>query len=215
MVTLRRIAADLKLKPMYRKKILSRMIQYYQNRAETEGSDAAGGAEYLLGLNMDQLTRKERAGICETLIQQDYMKEAWVRICRYGAEDIKKTRLLKLCSQMILQQVADEDDLLLLICCDLFSAGKYDSVLLDYLCEHFNGSGKQMFRILNQAVRERVTVYDMPERLLAQMLFTGETNRMDSVFDWYVADRQGVFPVHEEEKTRRAFGEGLFYHEIL
>lgn len=189
-VTLRRIAADLKLKPMYRKRILSRMIQYYQNRAEAEGSDAAGGAEYLLSLNMDRLTRKERAGICETLIQQDYMKEAWARICRYGAEDIKRARLLKLCSQMILQHVANEDDILLLICCDLFSAGKYDSVLLDYLCEHFNGSGKQMFRILNQAVRERVPVYDMPERLLAQMLFTGETNRMDAVFDWYAAGKK-------------------------
>lgn len=189
-VTLRRIASDLKLKPMYRKKILFRMIQYYQNRAEEEGSDAAGGAEYLLGLNMDRLTREERAGICDTLIQQDYMKEAWGRICRYGAEDIKKSRLLKLCSRMILEQPGNEDPILLTICCDLFSEGKYDSVLLDYLCEHFNGSGKQMFKILNQAVREKDPTYDMPERLLAQMLFTGETARMDSVFDWYVAGKR-------------------------
>ncbi len=189
-MALRRIAADLRFKPMYRKKILIRMVQYYQGLAETEGTDAAGGAEYLLGLNMDRLTRQERAGICETLIQQDYIREAWARIRRYGVEDIRRTRLLKLCSRLILNRVSDEDETLLLLSCDLFSEGKHDSVVLDYLCEHFNGSGKQMFRILNQAVRERIVLYDMPERLLAQMLFTGETERMDQVFDWYAAGKK-------------------------
>ena len=189
-MTLERIAADLKLKPMYRKKILLRMIQYYQKRAEKEGSAAAGGAGYLIGLNMDRLTRKERAGICETLIQQDYIQEAWVRARKYGFEDIRNTRLLKLCTQMLQQRISGEEDILLLLACRLFSEGKYDGILLDFLCENFNGSGKQMFRILNQAIREKIRVYDMPERLLAQMLFTGETERMDQVFDWYVAGKK-------------------------
>ncbi len=189
-MTLRRIAADLRLKPMYRKKILIRMVQYYQKIAEAEGTDAAGGTEYLLGLNMERLTRQERAGICETLIQQDYIREAWARICRYGSEGIRRARLLKLCSRMILSPFHDEDETLLLLSCDLFSEGKHDSVVLDYLCEHFNGSGKQMYRILNQAVREKILVYDMPERLLAQMLFTGATERIDQVFDWYAAGKK-------------------------
>ncbi len=189
-MTLERISSDLKFKSLYRRRILSRIIQYYQSRAETEGNAAAGGGEYLLGINMDRLTRKERVGICETLIQQDYVKEAWARILRYGSEDIKKTRLLKMCSQMILQQIFDEDEPLLTLACDLFSKGKHDGVMLDYLCEYFNGSGKQMYKILNQAVRERVEVYDLPERLLAQQLFTGETDRMDQVFDWYAAGKK-------------------------
>lgn len=189
-MALERLSSELKLKPMYKRKILGRVIQYYQGRAESEGNVAAGGGEYLLGLDMDRLTRKERVGICETLIQQDYIRETWARICRYGIEDIKKTRLMKLCSQMILQHVLEEDEMLLTLSCDLFSKGKYDEVMLDYLCEYFNGSGKQMFKILNQAVRERAEVYDLPERLLAQQLFTGETERMDQVFDWYAAGKK-------------------------
>ena len=47
-----------------------------------------------------------------------------------------------------------------------------------------------MYRILNQAVREKILVYDMPERLLAQMLFTGATERIDQVFDWYAAGKK-------------------------
>lgn len=190
LMTLERILSDMKLKPLYKKRILTRIIEYYQNRAETEGTSTAGGGEYLLGLNMERLSRLERAGVCETLIQQDYIREAWGRIRRYGAEEVKSQRLLKLCSRMIVQHQPDEDEALLLLSCDLFSQGKYDAVLLDYLCEYFNGSSKQMFRILNQAVRERVEVYDLPERLLAQQLFTGETDRMDSVFDWYVAGKR-------------------------
>ncbi len=190
LMTLERILSDMKLKSLYKKRILTRIIEYYQNRSETEGIGTTGGGEYLLSLNMERLSRLERAGVCETLIQQDYMKEAWIRIRRYGAEDVKSQRLLKLCSRMIVQHQPDEDEALLLLSCDLFSKGKYDGVVLDYLCQYFNGSAKQMFRILNQAVRERVEVYDLPERLLAQQLFTGETDRMDPVFDWYVAGKK-------------------------
>lgn len=189
-MTLERIAGDLKLKPVYRKKILLRIIQYYQKRAKKEGNDVPGSAGYLVNLNMDRLTRQERAGICEILIQQGYISEAWARARKYGFEDIRNTRLLKLCTQMLKRQVSSEENTLLTLSCKLFSEGKYDGILLDFLCEHFNGSGKQMFRILNQAVREKIRVYDMPERLLAQMLFTGETERMDQVFDWYVAGKK-------------------------
>ena len=47
-------------------------------------------------------------------------------------------------------------------------------MILDYLCEYFNGSAMQMFKVLSQGEREHIETYDLPERLLAQMMFTGE-----------------------------------------
>ena len=187
---LERAASDLDLRALYQRRILSAVIRYYQDKLGTEDEQAGGEADYLLTLDLDRLGRKERIGVCETLISQEYIREAYEIIRKYGCEGIRTSRLLKLCTRMILQKLFDEDDVLLQISCKVFSEDKYDSVVLDYLCEHFNGSTKQMFRILSQGVREHVDLYDMPERLLAQMMFTGETDRIDQVFEWYASGKK-------------------------
>ena len=70
---------------------------------------------------------------------------------------------------MILQKVFDQDELLLHLSFVSFDRGLYDSVILDYLCEHFNGTVDQMYRVLKAGVAEHVETYDLEERLLAQM----------------------------------------------
>lgn len=183
-MTLQKASADLPLHPLYLRKIMSCVIRYYQDRLEEdEGFDTE--ADYLMDLDLDALSRAERASVCETLIHRDYVREAYDLVRQYGAEGIRSAYLMKLCSRMILFRMFDADELLLNLSAMVFSQGKHDEVILDYLCSHFNGSTKLMYQILSQAVREKIGLYDMPERLLAQMIFTGETAWMDQVFDWY------------------------------
>lgn len=189
LLMLRRAQSELKLRPLYKKRMITQMIAYYIDHMDLEDPGAVRDADFLMDLDLDRLERKERAGVLETLILQEYDREAYELICRYGFEGVRGKRLLKLCVKMILNQLFDEDDTLLSISCNLFSEGLYDSVLLDYLCEHFNGSTKLMYKILSCAKREHVEVYDLPERLLAQMMFTGETGYLDQVFDWYMEGR--------------------------
>ena len=66
----------------------------------------------------------------------------------------------------------------------------YKRQLLDYLCEHFNGNSEQMYELLVQSEKEHVEFYDLPERLLAQMMFSGETEHMDPVYDCYRSGKQ-------------------------
>ena len=188
--TLQRAFAELGLNPLYRKRILSALIAWYQEQMAAKEDVAGSEVDYLLQLDLNELNRKERAGVCETLIQAEYIREAYEIIRQYGSEEIRSSRLLKLCTKMILNRLFDQDETLLQLACHVFSQDKYDGVILDYLCEHFNGSAKQMYKILNQGIREHVDVYDMPERLLAQMIFTGETDRIDQVFDWYASGKK-------------------------
>ncbi|MCI8866143.1 MAG: hypothetical protein HFG60_12910 [Lachnospiraceae bacterium] len=188
---LERISSGLKVKPLFRKKILAQMIQYYQGHPE-DGGQGDFVADYLMGLDMERMDRQERAGVCGILIQKNRMREAWERVRRYGCEGMDSAKLLKMCSSLVSWKTGDEGGKLLLLACSLFSQGKYDPVTMNYLCRCFNGSGKQMFKILNQAVRGKGKVYDLPERLLAQMLFTGETDRVDQVFDWYMAEKEAM-----------------------
>lgn len=187
---------DGRLQPLYQRLLLSRIIEYYQNALPDVGEEDSaallaeeGGAEggtYLARLDKRLLTKEERLGICETLISRNYMEEAFAMIREFGCEGIQSKRLLKLCTKMILQNLFDEDALLLQLAYRVFLDGMSDSVILDYLCEHYNGMTDQMYRVLIQGISEHVETYDLEERLVAQMMFSCCTEKIDRVFSLYM-----------------------------
>ena len=190
---------DGRLQPLYQRLLLSRIIEYYQNMPGIpsnvkEGDsplhpvseDSTEGGAYLVRLDKRLLTKEERLGICETLINRNYVEEAFDMIREFGCEEIQSKRLLKLCTKMILQNLFDEDPLLLHLSYRVFLEGMSDSVILDYLCEHYNGLTNQMYRILLQGISEHVETYDLEERLVAQMMFSGCTETIDRVFSLYM-----------------------------
>lgn len=190
-MVLQKALDGLPVKPLYQQKMLTRIISFYKKQVanEEEAMSEEGGA-YLLRLDKKSLTRSERVGICETLISQNYFVEAFEMIKEFGEDEIRIKRLLKLCSKMILQKLFAEDALLLHLSYRVFAAGQGDGVILDYLCEHYNGANDQMYRILVQAIREHVETYDMEERLLAQLMFTGSDKHLDKVFDFYASRKK-------------------------
>lgn len=203
---------DGRLQPLYQRLLLSRIIEYYQRippnsgegssshtppNADEEDSplrpvneDSTAGGTYLVRLDKRLLTKEERLGICETLINRNYIEEAFDMIREFGCEDIQNKRLLKLCTKMILQNLFDEDPLLLHLSYRVFLEGMNDSVILDYLCEHYNGLTNQMYRILLQGISEHVETYDLEERLVAQMMFSGCTETIDRVFSLYMKKKK-------------------------
>lgn len=187
---LERALTGLKLTPLFEKKLTSCLIDYYQKKAQDEDSEGMADIGCLLMLEKEKLPRNERVSVCETLISQNYLMEAYEMIEQYGIEGISSKRLLKFCTRMILQNLFDEDARLLGIAWEVFRQKAADSIILDYLCEHFNGTSEQMYRILNLSVRNHVETYDLEERLTAQMLFSGATARLDDVFDLYATRKK-------------------------
>lgn len=183
---------EMSLRPLYRRKLLGKVIGCYERRISEreEGEYRGTDTSYLLCLDKRELDAAERKGICETLISQNYCSEAYDMIRDYRLEGVKPELLAKLCGRMILQNLFDQDELLLHLSMDVFSQGLADSVILDYLCEHFNGTVGQMYRVLNEAVGQHVETYDLEERLLAQMMFTGNTELLDRVFSLYVSRKK-------------------------
>lgn len=182
---------ELPVKPLYQQKMLTKIISFYKSRLLNEDEAMEGDAgDYLLRLDKQKLSRDERVDICETLISQNYFAESYDMIRKFGEDKIRKKRLLKLCTKMILQNLFDEDELLLHLSYRVFAAGHGDSVILDYLCEHYNGTSEAMYKILVQAVREHVETYDLEERLLAQLMFSGSDKYLDTVFDFYASRKK-------------------------
>ncbi len=186
---------QLKLHPLYRRELTGQLLRYYEKEADgaapPDGSAEASGSDttVLLNIDRDVLTRDQRVDLCRILTARGYIKEAYKMIRKYGCR-LPGESLRVLCSRKILSELFDQDELLLKLSFSVFEEKNADSVILDYLCEHFNGTSEQMYRILIQGVAEHVETYDLEERLLAQMLFSGETDRMDRVFALYMGRKK-------------------------
>lgn len=170
------------LRPIYKQRLLSKIIEFYQQQSQALEEEGVG---FLLKLDKKVLKKSERISVCNTLIDHNYMEQAFEMIGEFGCEGIAAENLFKLCTKMIFNNLFDEDPLLLYLAYRVFTAEKSDSVILDYLCEHFNGLTDQMVRILMQAVGNHVETYDLEERLTAQMMFSGCHAKLDKVFHLY------------------------------
>lgn len=217
---LERSLTELPLNFLYRKILLSRVIRYYQKQAEdldrvlAEGK-RPGGTEnpctYLLTLDIAALNRQERLSVCSTLICQDYLEEAYLRLKTYGWEGMEWKRLEKLCSKTILANLFDQDYFLLNLSYQVFAQNRADRVILDYLCEHYNGNSIQMYKLLTQSISAQVETYDLEERLLCQMMFSGKTNHLDKTFNFYKNRKKMSDPVKAAYFTTKSIGYFLMH----
>lgn len=181
---LERALRELPLSTLYRKTLMGKVIDYYRKLA---GDEDAGENEcgYLLTLDARAMSQKERLKVCETLISQDYLEEPYKLLRTYGWEGMDVRRLSKLCRKLIRKKLFKEDVFLLKLSFQVFDKGAADGAILNYLCGRFNGSSRQMFKLLSQSVSARAETYDLEERLLCQMMFSGDIEHLDQTFRFY------------------------------
>ncbi len=155
-----------------------------------EGSEKDGHGDRLLRLDLAYASAEDIRKMTEVFIRDNYCDRAFSLIRRYGYESLSPSLLLKLCSRTCVEQLFAPDPLLLEACYCCMDRRRNDAVILEYLCRHFNGSSERMYRVLSRAMRYRAPLYDLPERLLGQMLFTGARQGIDEVFEAYKGQGQ-------------------------
>ena len=69
------------------------------------------------------------------------------------------------------------------LCLSIFRMHKYEESILEYLAGYYCGPAETMEAVWRAAREFELNVYDLEERLLAQMLFTGEMRK--SAFEIY------------------------------
>ena len=190
------------LRDLFSRKLTSQIVEGTlagpKSLMETVKESLAGGAQTevtsesssarLLRVDTRYASREDALRMLEAFIEDDYCDKAFSMMERYGYEQIKPSLLLKLCSRTCVEQLFAKNALLLQACFFCLERRRSDEVILEYLCRYFNGSSEQMLHVLLKAGQYHGELYDMPERLLCQMLFTGWREGIDEVFDAY---RQG------------------------
>lgn len=150
----------------FRQDIVRQLCDYYMDIRDYDKVE-----EYLLKLDFGLLPTKERARFIEMLINRGLYGKAYEVVKAYGPEGISPKRLVRLCSRLIAADEVEED--LLELTYYVFSKGKYDENMLEYLTKYFYGPNGQMDEIWRAAKRFDVDTYEIGERILIQMLFTG------------------------------------------
>ncbi len=166
----------------YKKKLVNYLIDYYHENPEDEEME-----EFLDTIKISGLTREKINKLAEIYIAIGRYDRVTDIIEKYGYRGIDTRKLFKYCIRMIRKDDFDlEDDLLVECAAYVFDDKKYNEVILEYLCKYYNGTTSKMLEIWRISKEFDFESRDLEERLIAQILFTGnKLGSISTIYDSY------------------------------
>ena len=136
--------------------------------------------------NYKLMTAEDRRFMIEQLIENHVFEQAYEMLQLYGYDTIGSGYRVTLCSYKITDNYFEEDDFLVGLASETFSTGKYNDVILSYLCRYYNGPTKHMTLIWKASKEFDIDTFDMEERIITQMLYsTDYVEQIDEIYETY------------------------------
>ncbi len=175
---MKRVAASEFTLEEIQKEIRGRLLHYYYDNDKMRELDA-----YLAELTPEQVSCADFALVVRFMVTRGMYEKAYEWIRMRGGEGIEAKLIVRLCSRLLAQDGMIEDASMTALAYTAFWAGKYDENILVYLCKFFKGTVKEMRDIWKAAEAFGVDAYELGERILVQMLYTGA----------YIGDKNLIF----------------------
>ncbi len=153
----------------YRNDLGMKLLQYYYALDAPEELD-----RFLLRLEPRLMNSRDRAEALRCLILRGMYDTAYEWLGTYGPEKLAPKLIVRLCSRLLEYEEYTENDQMAALTYFAFRKGKYDENVLRYLSGYFIGTVKEMGELWRACDRFDTGCYELSERLLIQMLFTGE-----------------------------------------
>lgn len=165
----------------YRAELLPAAIDYYSENHHEESME-----QYLKKVEFRHISPKSRILLVELLAELHLYEEAYYQVEQYGYEKLGSAARVALCSYEITRCGFEEDDFLLGFAETTFFTGKYNDVMLIYLCKFYQGPTKQMAKLWKAAGKFEIDTFDLEERIITQMLYsTDYVDCIDDIYDSY------------------------------
>lgn len=153
----------------YKQEVRQEILQYYYANHDLEELDR----EFFV-TETTYMDQQDRAKFTEILILRGLYEEAWDMIKEQGYSLVRVPLLIKLAARQIREFSYEEDEFLLKLCLHIFQNRKYNESILEYLTGYYYGSSQVMEDLWRAGKEFELNVFDLEERLLGQMLFTGQ-----------------------------------------
>lgn len=173
------------LREEFKQREIHSLIRYCYDNYQGELLDG-----YLARLDLNYLSKEERNRMIELLIVRGRYDLALEALKTYGLTGVSSKRLLRLCDRMLLQCDGEQNDMLLLLCRQVFFDGKDNESVVQYLVQYFYGTTGEMYQIWQRAMELELQTELLEERLLGQILFAGS----------YVPEVHRVFLSYRKKK---------------
>lgn len=159
------------LHPVYQGKIMYDLYHYAKNHGENEF------LIYLLEkMDFERIKPEQRKECISDLVENHLFEEAFEIIRKYGTEQCSEGTLLKLALWYVRDPERECTLFSQKLCYQLFRKGYREELITSYLLRYFMGTTQQLYEIYAEAsARGLVLEEQVKERLLAQVLFVGET----------------------------------------
>ena len=153
----------------YKKSVRRKILDYYSAHVHGEDLD-----DYLKKIDYREYALVDRKALLEILISRRMFTQAMGIIEEFGYEGTDLTSLLKLTSRMIIKSDLAEDEELLALASEVYSQGKYDEVILEYLIRFRTGPAEDLFAIWKSAQGFEMDTYSLEEKILSLLMFTSD-----------------------------------------
>lgn len=176
------------IRESYRDEIAMKLTEFYYENDMIRDLD-----RHLALLKPDRLRTKERGTVIRYLTVRGMYDTALAWMKEYGVGGVEPKTIVRLCRRLFEREPDLYDDCLTQIMYHAFKRGKYEETMLHYLALYYKGLTEEMRDIWNACVAYETDTYDLSERILMQMLFTGA----------YVEEKAAIFAdyIHGGAKT--------------
>jgi hypothetical protein len=145
-----------------------RLLQYYYDNDDTRAIDIC-----IETISSEKLSADERGRVLKYITALGKYDTAYEWLKEYSPYFVAPKVLLRLLEELINSSEEREDKVITAAACYVFSKGKYNSCILRYLVRYYRGMSKNMRDIWKTANSFDVDSYELCERILVQMIYTG------------------------------------------
>lgn len=163
------------------KRELRRQILGYYDRFR----DDARLSEHIFHMDDVLLGAVERNQLIALYIEKGRFRESGLLIHKYGYDDIDPHALARLAGWFLEEGDMEEDHFLTLFCWDLYEKGVRDEQVLAYLELYYHGTAEKLCRIYESAKACSLDCEKLPERIIGEVLFTGQDRNISEIFEAY------------------------------
>lgn len=165
---MKRLAGEDMVVEEVRREIRMRLIQFFYDSDRMKELD-----DCLSNIEPDQIENSNYTQIVRFMVIRGMYEKAYEWLKLRGGEGVEAKLIVKLCSRLLTMDGITEDAVMTVLIFQAFQAGKYDESLLVYLCRYFRGTSKEMRDIWKAAEAFGVDTYELCERILMQLIYTG------------------------------------------
>ena len=178
-----RVADADALIPGLRREIRMKLLHFFYDNDKIQELD-----HILAEITPEMVENRDYAEVIRFMVIRGMYEKAYEWIREKGGYGIDAKTIMRLCSRLIALEIASPDDTLTALVFMAFQAGKYDEHLLKYLVSYYRGTVKAMRDIYKAAKAFCVDTYEICERILIQIMYTGAyISEKTEIFKDYIA----------------------------